>query len=89
MAHIGPIEAVGRERDYQRDKWSAKHDRGHDPASWLAVIAIQLGQYADAIFLDNADEQAFALSKLAAVCLAALEHTEYSPTAFERPGRDA
>lgn len=79
------VAAVKREREYQRTQWSAEHDRSHDSFGWLSVLTLQMGKLAVATFHDNAEEEAFALAKIGAVALAALEQLEVDESAFERP----
>lgn len=64
-------ELVDRERDKQRALWGEEHDARHAATDWAAILAHEVGCFADAALNDGPTEQATALVKIAAVCEAA------------------
>jgi hypothetical protein len=59
------------ERAKQQRRWGTEHDARHSPAEWAAILAHEVGQFADAALNGGPFEQSEALVKIAAVCEAA------------------
>ena len=40
------LDAILKEREYQRDQWSTEHDKEHGPADWLNILVVYIGKLA-------------------------------------------
>lgn len=72
------LDAIERERSYQRSQWDLEHDRQHTPGEWAALVAIYTGKLAEAVinmpfFTGGREEVRRRLVQVAAICCAALD----------------
>lgn len=70
---LAALQAAAAARAAQMLKWPASHDAAHPASEWLAILALPTRDLATGILDDSAPRQLDALSKIAAVALAAHE----------------
>lgn len=81
MDRLEIFKAIDDERRYQDQKWGREFDDLNTPNDWVAYIAKYLG---NAVTLPwNGDAFRKALTKVAALCVAALERYKYADRHYD------
>ena len=77
------MAAVFEEREYQRQRWGAPHDKQHTRTDWLVILNVWMGKVAEHVppYVASEDKGSLRsyrkrLVQTAAICLAALEAIE-------------
>ncbi len=73
LTDVPRLAQVLAERERQRERYTSKHDRDHDGAQWVALLARHVGKLADAEMGGGPRIYEQRLVELAALVLAALE----------------
>lgn len=72
---------IDREREYQDGKWGDEFDQLNTPNDWVAYITAYVGK-AVTLPWDGVSFRK-AILKVAALCVAALERTDYAPRHYD------
>ena len=71
------LQDISEERDDQDHTWGGPaNDDNHTGYDWVALITKQLGRAVDAAFERNAPDYCFAMVRVAALAVAAIESTQ-------------
>lgn len=84
-AQRAALDAILKEREYQRRRWSSEHDEEHTPGEWHAILSVWMGKLANETPLiqgeDYYDKAKFLkrLAQVGAIAAAAYEAISASP----------
>lgn len=76
------FDAIENERSYQNGKWGNDFDEKNTPNDWVAYISKYLGQSVTMPF--DVEKFRTQILKVATLCTAALEQTDYSARHYDR-----
>lgn len=78
-------EAIEKERSYQEEKWGSTFDAKNTPNDWVTYITKYLGQSVTMPF--DSEQFRTQILKVATLCTAALEQTDYAPRHYDKSER--
>jgi hypothetical protein len=79
------LDAIIKEREYQRQRWGPDHDEEHTPGEWYLILSVWMGKLANETPMfqgvANYDEAKFLkrLAQVGAIAAAAYEAISASP----------
>jgi hypothetical protein len=80
------LDEIIEERKHQQKRWTSEHDRGHAPESWLGILTVYMGKFAQEVEpyrpLDSQDQTSIRnrLVQIGAIAAAAVEALSESET---------